>query len=158
LGTNLLTVSPGSPTQTNVRFGGGASNALASTDADAITATVTGLSGISPELTAREQVIAGSQNTNTSVIGATDAYVTVHNAPVAFGSFITQANIAALDKVAVLGPQTLATLFPNDPNPLGKDIRIGNTIFTVIGVMQTKGSQGIANQDDRILVPLSTMQ
>jgi putative ABC transport system permease protein len=160
LGTNLLTVSPGSPSQTNVRFGGGAgaTSTLQSSDAQAIAAHVTGLSGIEPELSGREQVIAGSQNANTTVIGTTPDYVTVRNAPVAYGTFITQQHIANMDKVAVLGAQTLATLFPDDPNAIGKDIRIGNSIFTVIGVMQAKGGQGPTNQDDRILIPLTTMQ
>jgi putative ABC transport system permease protein len=160
LGTNLLTVSPGSPTQTNVRFGGGggASTTLKSSDADAITANVTGLSGIEPEQSSRQQVIAGSQNTNTVVVGTSPAYVTVRNAPVAYGTFFTEQNVQNMDKVAVLGPQTLQTLFPDDPNPLGKDIRIGNGIFTIIGVMKAKGGQGLTNQDDRVLIPLTTMQ
>ena len=160
LGTNLLTVSPGSPNQTNVRFGGGggATTTLKSTDADAILAHVTGLSGIESELSKRQQVIAGNLNTNTSLIGTTPEYVTVRNAPVAYGSFLTAQNLKDMDKVAVLGSETLATLFPDDPNPLGKDIRVGNNIFTVIGVMKTKGGQGPTNQDDRILIPLSTMQ
>ena len=92
LGTNLLTVSPGSPSQTNVRLGGGggASTTLKGSDADAIRANVTGLKGIEPELRGRQQAIVGSQNTNTSIIGTVPDYVTVRNAPVALGSFITQ--------------------------------------------------------------------
>ncbi len=159
LGTNLITVSPGSPSQTNVRFGGGgASTTLKASDAAAIRAHVTGLSGIEPELTGRQQAIYGSLNTNTSIIGTTPDYTTVRNSPVEYGSFITQENIDAMDKVAVLGSQTLATLFPSDPNPIGKDIRIGNNIFTVIGIMKSKGGNGPTNQDDRILIPITTMQ
>ncbi len=162
LGTNLLTVSPGSPNQTNVRFGGGgggtSSNSLRQSDVDIIRQFVTGLSGIEPELRGRSQVIAGNQNTNTSVVGTVPDYLTVRNAPVAYGSFITEQNVANVDKVAVLGPQTLTTLFPDDPNPIGKDIRVGNTIFTVIGVMKSKGGSGFANQDDMVVIPLTTMQ
>ncbi|MDB4978092.1 MAG: ABC-type antimicrobial peptide transport system, permease component [Candidatus Peribacteria bacterium] len=160
LGTNLLTVSPGSPTQTNVRFGGGggASTTLKADDAEAIRSQVTGLQGLEPEQSGRQQVIQGSQNANTTVIGTMPDYLTVRNATVANGTFITQTNIDNKDKVAVLGPQTIATLFPDDPNPLGKDIRIGNNIFTVIGILTAKGGQGPTNQDDRILIPLTTMQ
>jgi len=109
-------------------------------------------------LSSRQQAIYGSQNTNTTVVGTTPDYVTVRNAPVAYGSFITAQNITNMDKVAVIGSQTLSTLFPNDPDPLGKDFRIGNNIFTIIGVMKTKGGQGPTSQDDRILIPLTTMQ
>jgi putative ABC transport system permease protein len=161
LGTNLLTISPGSSTQTNVRFGGGgggASSTLQASDVDAVRQNVTGLAGIEPEYRSRSQVVAGSQNTNTTIVGTTPDYVTVRNAPVAYGSFITDQNVTNDDKVAVLGSSTATTLFPDTPDPLGQDIRIGNTIYTVIGVMQSKGGTGFANQDDMILIPLSTMQ
>ncbi|MDD4318806.1 MAG: ABC transporter permease [Candidatus Peribacteraceae bacterium] len=162
LGTNLLTVSPGSPNQTNVRFGGGggggSTTALQMTDAEAIKEFVTGLSGIEPEMRSRFQVIYGSKNTNTTVVGTTEAYTAVRNAPLAYGSFITAEHVANVERVAVLGPTTLSTLFPDDPDPLGRDIRIGGNIFTVIGVMESKGQQGLDNSDDMILVPVTSMQ
>jgi putative ABC transport system permease protein len=163
LGTNLLTISPGSPNQTNVRFGGGgtggaSSTTLKSTDATAIEQNVEGLSGIEPELRSNGQAIYGNQNTNTSLIGTVPSYLTVRNASLAYGTFITDQNITNMDKVAVLGSSTVTTLFQSDPDPLGKSIRVGNNIFTVIGVMQSKGQQGAQNQDDMIIIPLSTMQ
>lgn len=163
LGTNLLTVSPGSPNQTNVRFGGGGGGGtstatLKGTDAAAITAHVTGITAISPELSSRQQAIVGSQNTNTNVIGATADYAQVRNVSVEFGNFITAENVAQMDKVAVLGSQTAATLFPNDSEIIGHDVRIGNGIFTVVGILKSKGQQGGSNQDNVIIVPLSTMQ
>ncbi len=164
LGTNLLTISPGSPSQTNVRFGGGggsgggqASTALSMDDLAAITEHVTGLSGIAPEVRSRLQVIVRSRNASTTVLGTTLDYVAVRNAPVEFGSFISDENVASVDKVAVLGPQVVTNLFPGI-DPIGEDIRIGNTIFTVIGILKSKGQQGQNNQDDIIIVPLTTMQ
>jgi putative ABC transport system permease protein len=158
LGTNLLSISPGSPSQTNVRFGGGSTSTLLSTDADAIRKNVSGLSGIEPEYSSRQQVIYGNQNTNVSVIGTTPDYITVRNASVNFGSFLTEQNVTNMDKVAVLGSQTVSTLFPNEPNPLGKSIRIGSNIFTVIGVMKSKGGSSQTNSDNMVLIPLTTMQ
>jgi len=163
LGTNLLVISPGSPNQTNVRFGGGGgggqgSSTLEETDIDAVRELVPGLAGLSPELNGRGQAIVGNLNSNTTLVGATPDYLEVRNATLAFGSFITQLDIDETNKVAVLGSQTLATLFPNNPSPLGEDIRIGNTIYTVIGSMTSKGQSGMGNQDDRIFLPLTTMQ
>ncbi|MDD5055313.1 MAG: ABC transporter permease [Candidatus Peribacteraceae bacterium] len=161
LGTNLLTISPGSPNRTNVRFGGGGSTTatLKATDFDALEKNVsTFLSGIEPELSSRQQVIYGNQNTNTSIIGTTPDYLPVRNASLNFGLFITEDNLMNKDKVAVLGSETLTTLFPDMPDPLGESIRIGNNIFTVIGVMEAKGGQGPTNRDDMIIIPLSTMQ
>ncbi|MFH0851388.1 MAG: ABC transporter permease [Candidatus Peregrinibacteria bacterium] len=160
LGTNLLTISPGSPTQTNVRFGGGSggASALPNDDITAIQQDVPGLSGIAPELRSRSQVIVGNLNVSTTIVGTTPDYVTVRNTPVAFGNFFTQNDVTDFSKVAVLGSTVAQSLFPNTPNPLGNDIRVGNNIFTVIGVLQTKGQQGFQNQDDMIVIPLSTMQ
>ncbi len=164
LGTNLLTISPGSPNQTNVRFGGGgtgggqATTALRQEDVDAITQFAQGLRGIAPEFRSRMQVIAADQNTSTSIVGTVPDYETVRNTSVSVGSFITDQNIEQLDKVAVLGPQVVTSLFPGIPNPIGQTLSIQQKIFTVIGVLTTKGQQGFANADDIIIIPLSTMQ
>ncbi|MFA6523088.1 MAG: ABC transporter permease [Candidatus Peribacteraceae bacterium] len=159
LGTNLLTVSPGSTSQTNVRFmGGGSTETLNQSDADAISANVTGVT-LEPELSSRKQVIRGNQNSNTKIVGTVPSYTTVRNAPLSYGSFITEEYLKNADRVAVLGPDTLSTLFPDDPDPIGDDIRIGNIIFTVIGVMESKGSSGgMSNSDDVVFIPLTTMQ
>lgn len=160
LGTNLLAISPGSPSQTNVRFGGGSggSSTLPNEDIDAIRASVDGLSGIAPQVQSRMQAIAGNINTSTSVVGTTPDYALVRNAAVTQGSFITEEHETAADKVVVLGSQTAATLFPDGRNPLGEDIRLQNHIFTVVGVLQSKGQQGASNQDEIAIIPLSTMQ
>ncbi|HRH93221.1 MAG TPA: ABC transporter permease [Candidatus Peribacteria bacterium] len=162
LGTNLLTVSPGSPNQTNVRFGGGggggATSTLPGTDAEDIRAAVTGISGIEPELRGNAQLIYGSANTNASIIGTVPEYLAVRNAQVEYGTFISAQNVTDKDKVAVIGTEVLTSLFPSEPDPLGKDIRIGNNIFTVIGVMKSKGGQGSASQDNVVFIPLPTMQ
>lgn len=160
LGTNLLVVSPGSPTQTNVRFGGGSggSSTLPNDDAKAIQQYVQGLSGVAPELRSRSQAIVGNLNVSTTIVGATADYSTVRNAPVSYGSFITEEDVTGFHKVAVLGSQVVTSLFPDTPNPIGSDIRIGSNIFTVIGVLESKGQQGFQNQDDMIVIPLSTMQ
>jgi putative ABC transport system permease protein len=159
LGTNLLTISPGSPNQTNVRFSMGSTSSLKSTDADYITQYASELlNGIDPELSSRQQLVAGNQNTNSSVVGTVPSYLTVRNSSVEYGSFITEKNLTDVDKVAVLGPSTATTLFPNESNPLGKSFRIGNNIFTVIGILKSKGSSGMTNRDDTVLIPLTTMQ
>jgi len=165
LGTNLLSISPGSPNQTNVRFGGGgrgegagASTSLKEEDVAAIQEFVQGLNGIAPELSSRSQVIAGNKNASTSIVGTTPDYTTVRNTPVSEGVFITQNDINNVSKVAVVGQQVITNLFPNETDILGKDLRVGNLIFTIVGVLQSKGSQGGQNQDDLVLIPLTTMQ
>lgn len=160
LGTNLLTISPGSSAQTNVRggFGGQMTSSMKDSDVTAIERNIGGLLGIAPALSSRMQVIAGKENTNTSIIGTTPEYMSVRNADIAFGSFITEENVRNSDKIAVIGSEVTENLFPSVSNPIGQEIRINNAIFLVIGVLESSGQSGMMNQDDMILVPLTTMQ
>jgi len=162
MGTNLLIIQPGSPTQSDVRSlfhrsGGGTNVSLTTSDADAVAQFVRDLSGISPENRSSMQVIKGNQNMSTSVVGVTPDYTMVNNFPVEFGRFITEEDLFSSSKVVVLGQEIVSTLF-NGQNPIGEDIRLENNIFTVVGVMSQKGQQGFSNQDDIAFIPLTTMQ
>ena len=159
LGTNLLIVQPGSPNQTDVRSmfrRGGATSTLTLEDAEAIEENVPNLLGVSPESRTSMQLIVGNLNMSTSVIGAVPAYADINNFPLQYGSFITDRHVEDMEKVIVLGQEIVSTLFKNQ-NPIGKDIRVQNHIFTVIGIMSEKGQQGFSNLDDVAFIPLSTM-
>ncbi len=75
----------------------------------------------------------------------------------ASGSFITQANVDSMSKVAVLGPTTASDLF-GESDPVGQQIRIGGQTLKIIGVTVAKGGSGFNNPDDQIYVPLTTAQ
>jgi putative ABC transport system permease protein len=81
----------------------------------------------------------------------------VRNAEVEYGSFITQSHVDKVDKVAVIGSETASTLFGQE-NPIGKDIRVGSAIMTVVGVMKSKGSTMGMSQDSTVFVPISSAQ
>ncbi|MFA7681404.1 MAG: ABC transporter permease [Candidatus Peribacteraceae bacterium] len=161
MGTNLLIVQPGSPTQSDVRSlfrrSGGSTSTLTTDDATVIEEQVNGLVGVSPESQSNMQVIVGNQNMSTAVVGVTPAYSTVSNFHVAYGSFITDAHLHTMEKVVVLGRSVVDTLYGNQ-NPIGQDIRLQNYIFTIIGVMEEKGQQGMTNYDEMAFIPLTTMQ
>lgn len=161
LGSNLLTVMPGSQTSGGIRGAAGGGTSLTYSDAQAIATSpeVTTVKSVSPELSRRTQVTSGSSNTNTQVIGATYAYTQVRSITMAQGSFITQADNVSLAKVAVLGPTVVTDLFgENASSPVGSTIRINRIAFRIIGVTQSKGGSGFFNQDDIIFIPLSTAQ
>jgi len=160
LGSNLLTVSPGAQSFGGIRGASGGVNTLTLGDAQAITSSdeITTVSAVSPEYSERSQVVAGRNNINTLVFGVTPEYVEVRNIDIATGSFITQRNVDARNKVAVLGPQTASDLFGEGFDPVGKTIRIDGQTFNVIGTTVSKGGTGFQNQDDRIYVPLSSAQ
>jgi putative ABC transport system permease protein len=63
-----------------------------------------------------------------------------------------------MSKVAVIGPRTSTDLFGEGVNPVGKTIRVNGQVFNVIGLTVAKGGSGFNNQDDIVLVPLTTAQ
>lgn len=160
LGSNLLTISPGS-TQTGIVQGGmGSSDTLTRDDAEAImqTTELSSIALVSPEYSARSQVSTSQSNTNTRIIGVTPDYAAVHNATLSAGSFISKSEEDTMARVAVIGPTTAETLFDGSGEALGKSIRIAGQVFTIIGVTESKGGTGFMNQDDVVYVPLSTAQ
>jgi putative ABC transport system permease protein len=158
-GSNLVMVMPG--------FGGGggavrgargSATSLTEEDADAIASQVSGVAGVSKERSTRQQVIAGANNTNTQITGATPVYATVHSVQMAEGQFIQADNVASVARVAVLGPTTRDDLFGENANAIGKRVRINGIDFRVVGVTVAKGGSGFNNQDDAIYVPLTAAQ
>lgn len=160
LGSNLLTVIPGfiQPGRGIVSSGRGSAQTLVNEDIEVLR-QIEGVAYISPELQRRLQIIATTgNNTNSTVIGVMPEYVQVRNVSVEKGSFITEAQVRSLGRVAVLGPTVALDLFGEGNDPIGKTIRINRVNFKVIGVLQSKGSAGFFNPDDTVFVPLTTMQ
>ena len=158
-GSNLVQVFPGFGSGGGaVRGARGAALTLTIADAEAIASQVQGISAVSQERTSRQQVIAGANNTNTSITGVLPAYAVVHNVQVADGTFIQQQDVAEVSRVAVLGPTTRDDLFGAGTNAVGKTVRINGIGFRVVGVTVAKGGTGFNNQDDVIYAPLTTVQ
>lgn len=159
IGSNLLLVMPGAQrgAGTFVSSGRGSASTLKKDDADAIE-DIEGVKNVAPESTSRYQITADGNNTNTSVLGTTPAYLSVRNVEVEDGVFFSQAQVTSRAKVAVLGPTVRDDLFGEDGDAVGKKVRMNGMQFTVIGVTKEKGGSGMSNQDDMIFVPISTMQ
>jgi len=158
-GSNLIMVMPGFGAGSGAARGArGSALSLTEEDAAAIQSQVQGVAGVSMERSARQQVVAGANNTNTNIMGATPSYSSVHSVQIAQGAFIQPDNVASAARVAVLGPTTRDDLFGSGANAIGQRIRINGIDFRVVGVTVSKGGSGFNNQDDVIYVPLSTMQ
>ncbi len=159
LGSNLLSIVPGvvQPGRGVVSSGRGSGQSLKNADGDVVKA-IDGVMAVSPELQRRFQISSQTgNNTNSTVIGATADYATVRNVSIDSGSFLTDAHDRSLARVAVIGPAVSQDLFL-DTDPIGKTIRMNKLNFRVIGVTKSKGGSGFFNQDDTIIIPLSTMQ
>lgn len=160
LGANLLTINPGSVSTGGVRGAQGGSTTLTYDDAKAIQSSsqITTVANVAPQLSRRTQVTAGNNNTNTQVIGVTDAYAPVNTITMQSGAFITSQDVDGLTKVAVIGPQVVSDVFPDGSDPIGQTIRINKIAFRIVGVTQSKGGTGFGNKDDTVFIPLTTAQ
>jgi putative ABC transport system permease protein len=155
MGSDLVTIRPGSFTFGGVR--GGMSQTLTMEDADAIAKQVPNISLVAPTYSSNLQVVVGSVNTNSSVTGVTPEYWEVQNFEIASGAFFTELEYERGSKLAVLGTNVKETLF-GDNNPIGQRIRMGTIIGTVIGVIEEKGGMPGGSPDDGIFIPLTAMQ
>lgn len=158
LGTNLLMIRPGSARQGMVRLGTGSSIRLNQQDLDAVKQKVSGIEAVAPELARFGQLKYGNKNWNSQVIGSTPEYALVRNAPAEKGAYFTRQDNATRKRVAVIGQTVVDNLFDPQEDPIGKQIKINNIAFDVVGVLKVKGQQGWFNQDDIVLVPLETAQ
>jgi putative ABC transport system permease protein len=163
LGTNLLTVSPGSTTSsTGFRQGFGSASTLTQADAQALSSKTVApdVKAIAPVKSANEG-LTDSINSNTwttTVNGTTPTWQTIRNRTVTQGRFIDNEDVSAHTAVAVLAPDTASQLF-SGVDPVGQVINVNGVPLTVIGVLNSVGSASSttgSNQDDQVIVPLST--
>jgi putative ABC transport system permease protein len=159
MGTNLLFVTPGSTSTSGVRSAQGSAQSLTYEDARALADPENGLTAVAavaPQVQAFGQVVYKGNNVNTPIIGATAAYATVRNYEVENGEFITDADVQTKKAVAVVGASVAADLFTEGQDPVGQSVRINNIPFKIVGVLKSKGGSGMGNQDDQVLVPITT--
>jgi putative ABC transport system permease protein len=156
LGTNLLTISPGS-TQTAGTFGAaGSSTTLTLDDATAI-AAVDGVAGVAPEISTNQLVVAGDLNTTTSIVGTTSDYPAVRAFDLWQGVTLPGISVDSRLRVAVLGASTAEDLGLGAA-AVGSEISIGGIPFQVVGILQAKGGSGFQDPDDMVLIPVTTLQ
>jgi putative ABC transport system permease protein len=153
LGPNVLFVIPGNQ---NAQRNRDVPKTLVLEDAKALATQVPSLKEVAPQIQSRQAVTYSNKNSNTQLIGTTPEFLTVRSFDIAKGRFFSELDIKSNNQVAVLGPD-LVTKFFGDTNPIGKKIRIKNVSFSVIGVMEPKGSFLGSNQDDTVLLPITTM-
>lgn len=159
LGSNLLIIYPGALQNQRgfVSLGRGSVNTLKNEDAELIK-KVEGVSYVAPIFQRSYQIVSqAGYNTRATVVGTVSDYYYVRNLKISLGRFLLETDDKSYNKVAILGANVKEDLFPNDENPIGKNIKINRVNFKVIGVLQAKGG-GFGLEDDSIFVPLLTIQ
>jgi putative ABC transport system permease protein len=156
LGQNVIQVWPYSMSQGGMRGGFGSAQTLTAEDAEAISAEVADVDGVSPEINDRNQVLANGLNWNTSIKGESPDYPYIRSWPIGQGSMFGDQDIKTLAKVCVIGKTVAEQLFPNE-DPIGQTLRIRNLPFRVVGVMSQKGfNMGGQDQDDVVIIPYTS--
>jgi putative ABC transport system permease protein len=163
LGSNLVFIRPGSVRDGRVVVGAGTQQTLTYEDAQALAepGVLPFAVGVAPEFTQPAQIVTPGRNWATRVVGTTPDYELVRNARPALGEFITKSHLDGRSSVVVLGANVATNLF-GEESPLDQTVRIAlqgrtSTNFRVVGVLEPKGATPLGNQDDQVLVPITTM-
>jgi putative ABC transport system permease protein len=162
LGTNVLTVTPGSSTSAaGIRAGFGTASTLTIGNADALgnQTVAPDVDAVAPIISTSETLVAGSSNWTTTVEGTTPSWATVRGRSVVEGRFIDRQDVAQHTAVGVIGSTTASELF-NGRDPVGQTVDVGDLPVSIIGVLNTVGSSSsstTADQDDMIVVPWTTV-
>lgn len=156
LGSNLLMVYPGAPRTPGVRPTAASQKTLKVKDYETLK-KLNDVDMISPVAGSSSYVIVyTNKNWTTTVNGINSDFQYINNWTMKSGRFITDAQVERRERVAVIGSTVAQNLF-GDENPVGKDIRIKNDPFKVVGVLDTKGSGSFGNdQDDIVFIPYTT--
>jgi putative ABC transport system permease protein len=156
-GTNLVTIFPGSFTTGGARGAAGSSTRLMPEDAMALRA-LPELSYVAEIVSTRQQIIAGGQNSNSTITGTSAEFPMVRVWPMKYGTFFTDLDVQRAAKVIVLGANVATLLFGEGVDPTGEQVRVRNHVAWVSGVMANKGSSSSGqNQDDQVFMPYTTV-
>jgi putative ABC transport system permease protein len=163
LGTNLLTISPGSTTSSSgLRGGFGSASTLTEANATALASKTVApdINAVAPVASSSEELTdnVNSSNWTTTVNGTTSAWATVRDRTVTQGRFLDDQDVADHAAVAVLGSDTVSELFAG-VDPVGDTVTVNGVPLTVIGVLDTVGDSSSTtgtDQDDQVVVPIST--
>ncbi len=155
LGSNLIQVMPGSARIHGVSSGAGTVTRFTSQDEAAIEKLTDLVKRVNSSVSGKGQLVYENQNWSTQVEGDGVDYAAIRAAAPAVGRFFTDEEVLRRDKVAVLGMTVVRQLF-QDRNPIGETIKINLINFKVIGILPEKGATGFRDQDDIVIIPVTT--
>lgn len=155
LGSNLLSIRSGSSKVHGVALATGSVTRFTFRDVDAIRKFSEHVTRISPSVSDRAQVVRANKNWNTQVEGVGTDYENMRASVPALGRFFNKEEVAGREKVALIGMTVARELF-GDVNPVGETIKINLINFRIIGILPSKGANSFHDQDDIIIVPITT--
>ena len=153
LGSNALMLMPGAAHDRGVMMQ--ATSRITIEDTQELPQAVPSILRIAPMVMSRAQLVYSGKNWDTRIIGTTPDYAPMRSSIPQAGRFITAADLQRRTRVAMIGVTPLKELF-GAVNPIGSFIRINRVSFQIVGVLPEKGADRFHDQDDVIIVPLST--
>ena len=158
MGSNMIMISPGADMRGGVRQDASSMETLKQADYQSIKEDCNYISAISPTVNSSGQWIYGNNNTQSSIYGVNQDYLSIRQLKVADGEMFTDTDIKAAAKVCILGQTVVDYLFPDGSDPIGKVVRFNSIPFRVLGVLQKKGYNSMGmDQDDLVLAPYTTV-
>lgn len=158
MGSNMIMISPGADMRGGVRQDASSMETLKQADYQSIKEDCNYISAISPTVNSSGQWIYGNNNTQSSIYGVNQDYLSIRQLKVADGEMFTDTDIKAAAKVCILGQTVVDYLFPDGSDPIGKVVRFNSIPFRIVGVLQKKGYNSMGmDQDDLVLAPYTTV-
>ena len=158
MGSNMIMISPGADMRGGVRQDASSMETLKQADYQSIKDECNYIPAISPTVNSSGQWIYGNNNTQSSIYGVNQDYLSIRQLKVADGEMFTDTDIKAASKVCILGQTVVDYLFPDGSDPIGKVVRFNSIPFRVIGVLKKKGYNSMGmDQDDLVLAPYTTV-
>lgn len=157
MGSNMIMIHPGNMQRGGVRQSADNMQTLEVSDYEALQ-ELPGIAAISPSVNSSGQLVIGNNNYPSSIYGITPDYLEIRKLKVKDGSMFTEHDIKSAAKVCILGKTVVDNLFPNGDDPIGRVIRFGKIPLTVIGILESKGTNSMGqDQDDVVLAPYTTV-
>ena len=160
MGANNILILPGTAASGGVSFGAGSVMTLTPQDYEAIVRECGAVRNAAPVIRARAQVVYGNKNWVPSTIsGTTPSFLDVRDwNSLEDGEVFSDRDVLNANKVCLIGQTIKRELFQGEP-PIGKELRIKNVAFKVIGILTSKGANMMGmDQDDIIIAPWTTIK
>ncbi len=157
MGSNMIMIRPGNMQRGGVRQNAEDMQTLKIEDYESLK-SVPGVAAVSPMVNSSGQLVNGNNNYPSSIYGVTPEYLDIRKLKVKEGSIFSDQDIKSAAKVCILGKTVVDNLFSNGEDPVGRVVRFGKIPLTVIGVLESKGTNSMGqDQDDVVIAPYTTV-